>query len=1067
MKQLNFYTLFLLLLFFSHSTVAQHLSASNYNLHRAPAFLENKGQVVDQNDHLRKDVRFIYDNQKGLKLILKDHSFSYEVYSYEKQPKKNISEATGQPIEGQLPDKFKEPDPVTVKINRIDIDLKGSNAHPEIISEGRSADYVNYYKEYAGENGVTDIHYYSKVTYRNIYRNIDFVFLAQADGSFKYNIVVHPGGRLSDVTMIYSGMKELSTFGNKLETKTALGGVEETIPFSYIKETGEKMLVQYACKGGLITLFAEEENKGTLVIDPVVREWGTYFGGSNDDNGWGLAVDSSGNILVSGQTFSSSGIVSSGSYQTFIGGGLDAFLVKFSNSGSRLWATYFGEMGDEAGRGVVADALGNAYMAGYTSSTSGIATTGSYQTSNAGGKDAFVVKFNSSGILNWATYYGGSNDDLAYGIALDTSANIYIAGYTSSASGIASSAAFQKSYSGGKDAFLAKFDSSGSRSWGTYYGGTNDDLGEAVATDKEGDVYLTGYTSSLGLYSSGAFQTSFGGGGEDAFLAKFSSSGSRVWGTLYGGSGYDYGYSLAMDTSGNVYLAGQTGSTSGIATTGASQTSRNGNADAFIVKFSSTGSRSWGTYFGGNSYDWGYGIATDRTGNIYLTGYTFSSSGIATPRAYQTSLKGTGNGYCVKFNSFGSKRWATYYGDGYEAVYAIAIDQMSNVYITGNTKSLNGIASPGAFQTKEGGSLDCFLVEFSDVMLDAGVISVDSLASSYCGETTKDVYARIKNFSTNKINTFYVGWSVNGSLQVAIKDSSGLIAGDTSPVIKLGTYKFSGGSDTLKVWTYNPNDSTDRNHWNDTFQQIAVISALPSVVFNAANTCMGSAVPLKNQSSILTGAISSFIWDFGDGTTSTLKTPVKVYLQPGHYTIRLVAIATAGCSDSVKKTITVYPLPQADFNAGNFCTGESIGLINNSKSDPTFPKVSYHWDFGDSTTSQDSLPVKIYQNAGIYNIRLVVTDSAACSDTAVRRIIINTAPKIAFNVENTCAGESLVLNLTKDSAGKHIFFWNFGDGITSADSLPVHIFSSSGTYTIRLTATTDHRLGFDPGIRHR
>jgi hypothetical protein len=271
----------------------------------------------------------------------------------------------------------------------------------------------------------------------------------------------------------------------------------------------------------------------------------------------------------------------------------DAFLVKFNSSGVKQWGTYFGgassgASGMEKGLSCATDALGNVYMVGQTPSTSGIATTGAHQTIYGGGScDAFLVKFNSSGVMQWGTYYGGAGVDIGYSCATDATGNVYLAGDTQqeflpASSGMTTIGAHQSAYGGGySDGFLVKFDSNGLRQWGTYYGGSLLDVSFSCATDASGNVYMSGNTqSSAGIATSGAHQTTV----NDAFLVSFNSSGVRQSGTYYGG----IKNVCTSDASGNVYMTGYTQSNSGIATAGAHQTANgnNGYSDAFLVKFS-------------------------------------------------------------------------------------------------------------------------------------------------------------------------------------------------------------------------------------------------------------------------------------------------------------------------------------------------------------------------------------------------------------------------------------------------------------------------------------------------
>ena len=396
----------------------------------------------------------------------------------------------------------------------------------------------------------------------------------------------------------------------------------------------------------------------TITMAQNVRAWGTYYTGTGqvwpngEERGNSFITDAAGNVYMVGFTSSNSDIATAGAHQTvyaggpivFGTGGYDAFLVKFNSSGVRQWATYYGGSQDDMGISCAVDASGNVYMIGSTSSTSGIATAGAHETTV---NDGFLVKFNSSGVRQWGTYFEGNGN----ACTTDASGNIYIVGLTNSTSGIATAGAHQTVMSGSGDAFLVKFNSSGVMQWGTYYGGAGVDIGYSCATDATGNVYLAGDTqqeflpASSGMTTIGAHQSAYGGGYSDGFLVKFDSNGLRQWGTYYGGPNEDIGYSCATDASGNVYMSGGTQSTSGIATSGAHQTTIN---DAFLVCFNSSGVRQSGTYYGGIKNV----CTTDASGNVYMTGYTQSNSGIATTGAHQAvnGNSGYSDAFLVKFN---------------------------------------------------------------------------------------------------------------------------------------------------------------------------------------------------------------------------------------------------------------------------------------------------------------------------------------------------------------------------------------------------------------------------------
>jgi hypothetical protein len=425
-----------------------------------------------------------------------------------------------------------------------------------------------------------------------------------------------------------------------------------------------------------------------------------------------------------------------------IGGfsGTDAFLVKFNSSGVRQWATYYGGSEWDYGISCAIDASGNVYMIGSTSSTSGIATAGAHETTV---NDGFLVKFNSSGVRQWGTYFEGNGN----ACATDASGNVYIVGLTNSTSGIATAGAHQTVMSGSGDAFLVKFNSSGVRQWGTYFGGpfnggSANETGISCATDASGNIYMVGKTpSTSGIATVGAHQTAGGTQFFDAFLVKFNSTGVIQWGTYYDGLGDTQPNSCATDASGNVYMAGQVFQEllpdSGISTPGAHQTTYGGGfTDAFLVKFDPNGVRQWGTYYGGSSVEEGTSCAIDPSGNVYIAGHTGSTTGIATAGAHQTVFGGGGlDGFLVCFNSSGVRQSGTYYGEGF--VSGCASDASGNFYMAGITQSSSGIATAGAHQTANGNSgyNDAFLVKFSGISVGINETINDKLFSIYPNPT--------------------------------------------------------------------------------------------------------------------------------------------------------------------------------------------------------------------------------------------------------------------------------------------------------------------------------------------
>ena len=482
--------------------------------------------------------------------------------------------------------------------------------------------------------------------------------------------------------------------------------------------------------------------------------WGTYYTATQEvwpfgeDVGKSCITDASGNVYMVGYTSSAAGsnlLATSGAHQSLHAGGptsggsgsFDAYLVKFNSSGVRQWATYYGGSGNDFGFSCATDASGNVFMIGITSSTSGIATAGAHETAVNNG---FLVKFNSSGVRQWGTYFGGNGKHCT----TDASGNIYIVGETDLTSGIATAGTHQTINGGGSDGFLVKFNPSGVKQWGTYFGGSSAEGGNSCTIDALGNIYMTGMTfSSSGIATAGAHQTA-NAGFTDAFLVKFNSSGVRQWGTYYGGGGPDDGFSCTTDASGNVYMTGQAQqqmAASGIATPGSHQSAYGGGYnDAFLVKFDSNGLRQWGTYYGGSLADEGNSCAIDALGNIYMTGFTQSSTGIATAGAVKIVLSGVNDAYLVKFDSNGVRQSGTYYGGGdIDIASSCATDASGNIYMTGHTQSNSGIATAGAHQTVDGGVgnsyNDAFLVKFNAVSVGITEVVGENLFTLYPNPT--------------------------------------------------------------------------------------------------------------------------------------------------------------------------------------------------------------------------------------------------------------------------------------------------------------------------------------------
>jgi hypothetical protein len=382
-------------------------------------------------------------------------------------------------------------------------------------------------------------------------------------------------------------------------------------------------------------------------------QYSTYLGGTDMDIGEEIAVDSSGCAYVTGYTDSDDFPVVN-AYQPARGGNWDAFVTKLSSAGSSvLYSTYLGGTDSDIGHDIAVDSTNNAHITGETESND-FPVVSAYQSTRNGDRDAFITKFNSVGdTLTFSTYFGGGNNEKGYGIALDTNTNIYLTGETYSAD-FPLKDAYQSTHGGGYiDAFVTKFNSSASTlQYSTYLGGDDMDEGRAIDVDSSFCAYVAGGTKSSNFPTESPYQGSYGGGYDDAFVAKVNSSGQTLgYSTYLGGSNYDTAEDIAVDSSGSAHVTGYTDS-GNFPTVNAFQPSHSDPGyswDAFYAEFLPDGSApAYSTFLGGGTYDVGWGVALDSSACAYVTGYT-ESGNFPTADPFQPSRGGGRDAFVTKF----------------------------------------------------------------------------------------------------------------------------------------------------------------------------------------------------------------------------------------------------------------------------------------------------------------------------------------------------------------------------------------------------------------------------------
>lgn len=686
-------------------------------VHRTtPGLLENAGQLIDQHGNARPDLLAVAESH-GVQVFIGKNSLHYQ-FRQAANPEALAERFANGPRRAPQPGGYA---PLAFRYHRVDVHLVGANPNPEVVRQEVLPGKENYYHAHCPE-GITGVRRYERFVLKEVYPHIDWVLYRE--GAFlKYDFVVRPGGNPADIRLRFSGADKLEhTPEGKLRITTSLGRVEEQRPLSFQSLAGGQALelpTAFQLQGNELSFHLPFYKSGsTLRIDPYIV-WGTYYGGADEDRGNGVATDEDGNAFITGRTASTNNIATTGAHQQTLSGGGDMFVAAFDSTGVRLWATYYGGLQEDGGLDVAADTVGNVFVIGQTSSTAAIASSNGFVSSFAGGSsDAFLVKFDDSGVRKWGTYYGGSAWEEGIVVTTDNTGDVYIGGRTESNNGISTGGTEQPTFGGFRDAFVVKFSTTGSRKWGTYFGGGNEDYAFGIDVDNNFNVLLTGWTNSAsGVATSGAHQTTYAGGtlfGGDAFLVKYDSTGNRQWSTYYGGSGYDFGLSVAADANGDVYLSGSTENSSAIATPGSHQPTYGGGTtaggDAYLAKFDPNGNRLWATYYGGGGDDFGRAVAVDTANAVYMAGETNSAFGIATIGSYNGSV----DAYLVKFDPNGNRLGANYYGGvDLDDCQDMEPDRFGHILLTGRTGSGSGIADVNAHQNTEGGIIDGYLARFS------------------------------------------------------------------------------------------------------------------------------------------------------------------------------------------------------------------------------------------------------------------------------------------------------------------------------------------------------------------
>lgn len=681
---------------------------TDMNYGRMPLyFIPNQGQMDE------RVLYYIQGRDKSIYFGAGEVTFSLMKFSDKAKDKKLFGSAPFRRIkaEGKPAERW------TVRLEFV-----GADEKVKPVAEDKTGAVISYFKG-RQENWKTGLPTYSRIVYRTLWPGIDLAY-SGTENQLKYEFFVHPGADPAAIRLRYRGAEKVAVNGEgRLEVTTPIasflddkpaawqdiGGVRKDVGMSYSLAAEPKTTEGERTRDLGFKIGAYDPTL-TLVLDPSYIAYCGYIGGDYTDGGYGIAVDTNKNVYITGSTASSVA-----TFPVRVGPDLttngaldneDAFVAKVNAAGTGIiYCGYIGGAGLDIGYAIAVNSIGNAYVVGTTDSdqTSFPVRVGPDLTFNGSGGalvggDGFVAKVSASGAnLLYCGYIGGSGDDWARGVAVDSLGRAYICGETQS-----SEYTFpvlsgpDLTYNGGQDAFIAKVNAAGSGlSYCGYIGGEYYEGATAIALDSSSNAYITGYTDS----DAATFPVRVGpdltlNGNSDAFVAEVNSSGTAlVFCGYIGGAGSEYAFGIARDHAGFVYIAGNTTSDelSFPVSIGPDLTYNGGLYDSFIAKVYASGmGLDYCGYIGGSGTEYVGGIAVDSKDYAYVAGKTFSDQTTFPVRGGPGLVyKGMGDAYIARVAPTGrSLSYCGYVGGAdIDDGMGIAVDARQNAYLIGETSS--------------------------------------------------------------------------------------------------------------------------------------------------------------------------------------------------------------------------------------------------------------------------------------------------------------------------------------------------------------------------------------------
>ena len=926
---------------------------------------------------------------------------------------------------------------LTIHSHAYSVNFMNASKNADVVPDKIVPTYNNYFIGNDPSKWQGNCKIYQGVTYKNMYPNIDVRYYTDA-GTLKYDIIVRPGGNVNDIALKYDGVDKLEVKNKELVIGTSVGEVKELYPYTYQLQHGSRQTLdcKYVIKDNVVRFKVKEYLPNeTIVIDPTII-FCTFTGSVEDNWGYTATPGPGGSFFAGGICFGSGYPVTLGAFdQTYNSGAnedsngpYDIAITKFSADGSaRLFATYLGGSGNEQPHSMICDASGDLIIAGRTSSSNFPQKNSLDSTTlgKRGGYDIIVTKFNYAGsVLIGSLKIGGSADD---------GVNI-----------------------------RKKFDvPDGAETTRRNYG---DDARSEVILDGGGNVYVASCTQSnnFPVSAGAAIQRLFGGGKQDGVILKFTPNLTAVlFSTYFGGTGTDACFVLSINPiTGNLYVAGGTSSTDlpGDKTGVVIPSYQSGECDGFITEVSSNGSGIIKTtYMGTAGNDLIYGIQFDKFGFPYITGTT---TGTAAGNAatdwpvFNAPFSNAGGKQfiCKLKPDLSAFIYSTVFGTSSSipnlSITAFLVDRCQNVYVSGwggrfdnerlypnaGTRGLP-VTSNATDATTDGNDFYFFVLEKN---------ATSQLFGSFFGQNggfDDHVDGGTSRFDANGI--IYQGVCANcndrNNPNVSFPTTPGVVA--------------------PRNGANNCNQAAVKIEMN-----FGGIGASIKTTINGVIDTIGC-VPLAVTFADTLAKGKSYVWSFGDGSpdvTQTSPTINHTYNLVGTYLVRLVSIDSATCNiaDTAYSHVRVgnnNVTPDFVPTKVGGCQSLTFQFQNTTTAViPLYTANSFLWDYGDNTPPQRNgfgTTTHTYAAPGTYSVKLVVDDTVFCNapENVTKSVRLAVNVKAAFTTpDKGCV--PYIANFTNTSLGGTDFKWDFGDGGTSTDVDPTHLYTNVGTYLVKLTA---------------